>query len=100
MSAYRRDALHDPQDRFEIMNEIGLGGFARVYKAWDNVMSKTVAIKLINLEDIGDEVEDVHKEIAIMSTINNCPQLVQYFGSYVVGSNLWIVMVMQFIMYM
>lgn len=47
-----------------------------------------MAIKIINLEDAGDEVEDVHQEISVMSQMH-CPQLTKYYASYVVESDLW-----------
>lgn len=71
--------------------KIGQGGYGYVYRAWDSIAEKTVAIKIVNLEDAGDEIEDVHQEIAVMSGIS-CPQLTKYYSSYVVGPNLWIVM--------
>ena len=47
-----------------------------------------MAIKIINLEDAGDEVDDVHQEISVMSQMN-CPQLTRYYASYVVETDLW-----------
>lgn len=60
-------------------------------KAWDNVNKCMVAVKIINLDDAGDEVEDVHQEINVMSNVH-CAQLTKYFASYVIGNNLWIIM--------
>ena len=50
-----------------------------------------MAIKIINLEDAGEEVEDVHQEISVMSQMN-CPQLTRYYASYVVETDLWFVL--------
>jgi serine/threonine protein kinase len=36
-------------------------------------------------------METIQQEIEIMSNLHR-PQLIEYFGSYVVGSALWIVM--------
>ena len=53
-----------------------------------------MAIKIINLEDAGDEVDDVHQEISVMSQMN-CPQLTRYYASYVVETDLWSVQYIQ-----
>jgi len=81
----------DPRERFEILTKIGKGAYGYVCKALDTHTNTLVAIKIINLEDAGDEVEDVHQEIAVMSNIS-CPQLTKYFSSFVHGANLWIIM--------
>ena len=77
--------------RFQFAEKIGKGAYAEVHKAWDNFESKFVAIKIINLENVDDNLVDIHQEIAIMSELNR-PQLVKYFSSYVVESSLWIIM--------
>ena len=81
----------DPRERFELLAKIGKGGYGYVCKALDTVTNTLVAVKIINLEDAGDEVDDVHQEIAVMSNMN-CPQLTKYFSSYIYGTNLWIIM--------
>jgi serine/threonine protein kinase len=43
-----------------------------------------VAIKIINLEDAADEIEQIHQEITIMSNIS-CPQLTKYHSSFITG---------------
>jgi serine/threonine-protein kinase 24/25/MST4 len=85
-----------PKNRYELLEKIGKGGYGYVCKARDKMggapgCDKTVAIKIINLEDAGDEMEDINQEIAVMSNIN-CTQLTKYFTSHVVEANLWIVM--------
>ncbi|GAB5034388.1 serine threonine-protein kinase 25 isoform 1 [Nannochloropsis oceanica] len=53
--------------------------------------ARKVAIKVINLEAQEDGMEDIQREIDILSHCN-CPQLTRYFASYVVEHSLWIVM--------
>jgi serine/threonine-protein kinase 24/25/MST4 len=81
----------DPMERFELGGKIGEGGYGFVCEAYDKIRKENVAIKIIDLENAGDEVQDVHKEIEVMSNLN-CAQLIQYYGSYVIGTKLWIVM--------
>ena len=40
---------------------------------------------------MGDELEEVNQEIAVMSNVH-CPQLIKYHASHVVDAHLWIVM--------
>ena len=76
--------IHDPRQRYIIEQKIGRGGFGYVYRAKDVVTGTTVAAKVINLEEAGDEMDDAQQEIAVMSDCN-CPQLTKYHASYVVG---------------
>lgn len=50
-----------------------------------------MAIKLIDIENAEDEVEDIIQEIAILSELQS-PHVTKYYGSYAKGSELWIVM--------
>ena len=81
----------DPRDRYDIQVKIGQGAYGVVYRAWDVYIERTVAVKIINLEDIGDDIDDINQEIAIMSEVS-CKNLIKYYASYVVGSFIWIVM--------
>lgn len=50
-----------------------------------------MAIKVIDVENAEDEVEDIIQEISILSELHS-PFVTQYHGSYLKGSDLWIVM--------
>lgn len=50
-----------------------------------------MAIKVIDVENAEDEVDDIITEIAILSGMNS-QYVTKYYGSYLHGSDLWIVM--------
>lgn len=57
----------------------------------DKRTGQSVAIKVIDVENAEDEVEDIIQEISILSELHS-PYVTQYHGSYLKGSDLWIVM--------
>ncbi|KAK9327757.1 kinase-like domain-containing protein [Lipomyces starkeyi] len=81
----------NPDDYYIKQQRIGGGSFGNVYKAIDRRTGKLVAIKVIDLETAEDDVEDIVQEIKILSQMKST-YVTRYFGSYLSGANLWIVM--------
>ncbi|XP_065862037.1 uncharacterized protein [Euphorbia lathyris] len=77
--------------RFSSLELIGKGSFGDVYKAFDKELNKEVAIKVIDLEESEDEIEDIQKEISVLSQCR-CPYITEYYGSYLNQTKLWIIM--------
>ncbi|OAX80003.1 STE/STE20/YSK protein kinase [Emergomyces africanus] len=81
----------DPEEFYTKQNCIGGGSFGKVYKGVDKRTGLAVAIKIIDVENADDEVEDIIQEISILSELNS-PYVTKYHGSFLKGSDLWIVM--------
>ncbi|ESW21479.1 hypothetical protein PHAVU_005G074300 [Phaseolus vulgaris] len=77
--------------RFTSLELIGQGSFGDVYKAFDKELNREVAIKVIDLEESEDEIDDIQKEISVLSQCR-CPYITEYYGSYLNQTKLWIIM--------
>ena len=67
------------------------GSFGDVYRAKDRVTGEEIALKIIDFENAEDDVEDIQKEISMLSQCNS-PHITRYFGSFLKGSRLFIAM--------
>lgn len=80
-----------PSGRFRKLQKIGEGSFGDVFKALDTETNEVVAVKIINLEEAEEEIEEIRKEVTMLSECQS-PYVTRYITSYTSGPELCIVM--------
>lgn len=81
------------EDRYTIVNVIGIGGMATVYGAYDQVAGRSVAIKMMNkkLEHNARQIRLFINESTALSLLSH-PNIVQVYNTAITNSTKYIIM--------
>ncbi|KAL3647023.1 hypothetical protein CASFOL_007991 [Castilleja foliolosa] len=78
-------------DDYKLLEEVGYGASATVYRAIYLPYNEVVAVKSLDLDRCNSNLDDIRREAQTMSLINH-PNVIKAFCSFVVDCNLWVVM--------
>lgn len=93
MTAYDSFIGQTFENRYTIVNVIGIGGMATVYGAYDQLTGRSVAIKMINkkLEHNARQVHLFVNESTALSLLSH-PNIVQVYNTVITNSTKYIIM--------
>jgi len=76
---------------FELIEKLGRGSFADVYKAFNKKTGYIVAVKIIDLAQTTDVIEDISKEIELLRTCNS-EYVIKLYDSFFSDDKLFIIL--------
>ncbi|KZV86708.1 Pkinase-domain-containing protein [Exidia glandulosa HHB12029] len=79
---------------YKRLEVIGKGAFGSVHKGVHIASGQVVAIKVINLDTADDDVDDIQREVALLTQLRGGDQnnITRYHGCWLDGPRVWIVM--------
>ncbi|KAG2211201.1 hypothetical protein INT47_006320 [Mucor saturninus] len=79
---------------YKKLKKVGKGAYGSVYKGLDTRTNKVIAIKVLNLDTEEDDVDDIQKEISLLSQLTHAKSqnITPYYGSFLNDAKLWIIM--------
>ncbi|CAO2819327.1 unnamed protein product [Amaranthus hypochondriacus] len=76
---------------YKLLEEVGFGASATVFRAIYVPYNEVVAIKCLDLDRCNSNLDDIRREAQMMSLIDH-PNVVRAYCSFVVERHLWVVM--------
>ncbi|KAF9072957.1 hypothetical protein BDP27DRAFT_1319707 [Rhodocollybia butyracea] len=77
---------------FKRLETVGKGAYGSVSKGIHIATGNVVALKIINLDTADDDVGDIQREVALLTQLRDAPNITKYYGCYMDGPRVWIVM--------
>lgn len=77
---------------YQRLETVGKGAYGSVHKGKHIPTGNVVALKIINLDTPDDDVGDIQREVALLTQLRDAPNITKYFGCYMDGPRVWIVM--------
>ncbi|XP_015574492.1 serine/threonine-protein kinase BLUS1 isoform X2 [Ricinus communis] len=90
MGGNQKNYSANPND-YKLLEEVGYGASATVYRAIYLPSNEIVAVKCLDLDRCNSNLDDIRREAQTMSLIDH-PNVIRAFCSFVVDRNLWVVM--------
>ena len=80
--------------KYQKLECVGKGSYGAVYKGIEKSTGTVVALKIINLDTEDDDVEDIQREVNLLTQLRGAEKnnITQYYGCYLEGPRVWIVM--------
>jgi len=85
------DSWPTSRDDYELQGVIGTGGTATVQIAYCKPKNENVAVKRIDLDKTQFSIDEVIKEVNVLSRFNH-ENIAQFYTAFVVKHELWVVM--------
>jgi len=76
---------------YKVVGHLGKGAYGDVALGQHKTTAEKVAIKVINIEEAEDDIDDIQKEIQVLAELH-CDQVIAYKASFMSGNELWLVM--------
>ncbi len=77
---------------YQRLETVGKGAYGSVHKGRDLRTGEVVALKIIDLDTEDDDVGDIQREVALLTQLRDAPNVTKYFGCFMDGPRVWIVM--------
>lgn len=79
---------------YQKLEIIGRGSYGSVYKGRENATGNIVALKIINLDTEDDDVDDIQREVNLLSQLRGGEKqnVTMYYGCHLEGPRVWIIM--------
>ncbi|XP_022762037.1 protein kinase 3-like isoform X2 [Durio zibethinus] len=78
-------------DDYKLLEEVGCGASATVYRAMYLPSNEVVAVKCLDVDRCNSNLDEIRREAQTMSLIDH-PNVVRAYCSFVVDYNLWVIM--------
>ncbi|XP_062204953.1 serine/threonine-protein kinase BLUS1-like isoform X1 [Phragmites australis] len=76
---------------YRLLEEVGYGAHAVVYRAVFVPRDEVVAVKSLDLDQLNNNIDGIQREAQIMSLIDH-PNVIRAYCSFVVEHSLWVIM--------